>query len=152
VEPAGLLLAAGVGLHPVGIGDLRPVGQHPGEGLEAQALGLTHQHLLVSGHGLLGGRGAGSGQRGDLGLAHRPGQPRRLGGRQVAKRPAQAHRRRADDEGSWQRAATQAAPVRAPSAAHSPPASNAAVARVVAASRRARHRCSSTTDSPSARA
>jgi len=49
----GLALLVGF-LGPVGVGQLLPVVEHPGEVLEAQVLGLGHQHLFVAGHGGLG--------------------------------------------------------------------------------------------------
>ena len=61
-------------------------------------------------------------------------------------------RRRAVEEANPQRRASQAEADRAPSASQTRPASKAALARVVAASRRARQRCSSWMDSPSDRA
>ena len=61
----GLALLVG-GLGPVGVGQLLPIVEHPGEVLEAHLLGLGHEHLFVAGHG---GLGAVAPRRGDgLGL------------------------------------------------------------------------------------
>ena len=74
----------------LGVGQLLPVLEHPLEVLEAQLMGLGHQHRLVAGHGGLGavppGRGDGPGVLGpDLAL------PPGLGAHgQLAQRPPQA--------------------------------------------------------------
>ena len=76
---------------PLGVGQLLPVLERPGEVLEAHVRGLVHQHLFVTGHGGLGavppGRGNGLGRiLADGALAP---SPRHCG--QVTQGPAQAH-------------------------------------------------------------
>ena len=77
-----------------------------------------------------------------------PATPRRSTGRWRNVRPRRT-RRRATGRGTRQRVAIQAAAVLAPSAAHSSPASNAAVASVTNASKRASSRWSISMDAQS---
>ena len=124
-----LLLVRGLG--PVGVGQLLPIGQYPGEVLKAQLFGLGHQHLFVAGHGGLGAVPAGPGDGLGLILADLPIAPG-LGHRgQVAQGPAQAHPALGAGPGDPTREEIHDAAVLAPSAAHCSPASKAAVASVM---------------------
>lgn len=73
---------------------LGPIGQHPSEGVEAPPNGLAHQHLLVGGHGLLGGRRAGPGQGRHLLVAGDTGSPPARRGQAAATRRCPVHERR----------------------------------------------------------
>ena len=141
------VLVGGVGA--LGVGQLLPVVQCPEEVLEAHGGGLGDQHRLVAGHGGLGavapGRGDGPGLVGPD-----PALPPGLGAvGQVAQRPAEADPAPGGAAGTRQRVATHAEAVLAPSAAHSSPASKAAVASVTKASKRASPWWSTSIDAPS---